>query len=358
MHTYNGYRDSERFNGKPSGSLEQVMQEHKPTVSIVIPTLNRSDKLPRCLDSLFDQSYPKNRYEIIVGNGSSKDNTEDILAEYERKAPCRFTWFTREKAGISSARNLCIEKSSGDFICFTDDDCIAEKNWLIHLLEGFSDDTIGAVGGRIVGYQTTTPVQRYVEEAEILSQDKFMSKNKLITSNAAYRRQVLHDIQGFDTFLVACEDVDIGIKTQLLGFKFRYQPAAVIFHDHPETVKGLLYRSYRNGKGLVQLHKKYGIRYNLAYNTSIFLYRIMLIVARYPVTVTSAIVTKKNTYFILKPLFEIIRSGGITWGIVSETLWGGEFHGDRIHSRVDFIEFMENKSVFSLIPKIKKRIFR
>jgi glycosyltransferase involved in cell wall biosynthesis len=334
------------------------MQEIKPMVSIVIPTLNRSAKLARCLDSLFDQSYPKDRYEIIVGNGSSKDNTEDVLVDYEKKAPCKFSWFTQENAGISYARNLCVSKSTGDILCFIDDDCIAEKNWIIILVEGFTDDTIGAVGGKVVSYQIKTPIQKYIEDVEILSQDRFMSKNKLITPNAAYRREVLKDIQGFDNFLIACEDVDISIKTQLLGLKLRYIPQAIVYHDHAETVRGLLHRSYRNGKGLVQLHKKYGIKYNLAYNTSISLYRIMAIVFRYPFTLTSALVSKKNKYFILKPLFEIIRFSGLTGGIIRETLWGEDYPGNRIQSRVDFIEFLEDKSVFSLLPKIKKKIFR
>jgi cellulose synthase/poly-beta-1,6-N-acetylglucosamine synthase-like glycosyltransferase len=333
------------------------MQENKPNISVVIPTLNRSEKLSKCLDSLFDQSYPKNRYEIIVGNGSSKDNTEYVLAEYQKKAPCNFSWFTQEHAGISHARNLCISKSKGDIICFIDDDCIAEKNWITNIVGGFSDDTIGAVGGKVISYQTKTPVQEYIEDSEILSQERFMSKNKLITSNAAYRRQILNDIQGFDNFLIACEDVDISIKTQLLGFKLHFVPQAIIYHNHAETVNGLLYRSYRNGRGLVQLHKKYGIHYNLAYNTSISLYRIGAIILRYPITLTSALFTKKNKYYILKPLFEIIRSGGLTWGIVRETLVGEEYTGDRIQSHVDFIEFMDDKSVFALLPKLKKKIF-
>jgi GT2 family glycosyltransferase len=334
------------------------MQETKPYVSIVVPTFNRSAKLSRLLDSLFTQTYPKDLYEIIVGNGSSRDNTEDVLVDYEKKTPCKFIWFTEESAGISAARNLCISRSKGDIICFTDDDCIAEENWITTLIEGFIDDTIGAVGGKVVSYQMKTPIQEYIEESEILSQDKFMSKNKLITSNAAYRRKILKEIEGFDNFLVACEDVDISIKTQLLGFNLRYIPQAVIFHDHADTVKGLLKRSYRNGIGLVRLHKKYGIKYNLAYNTCISGYRIVVIVIRYPLTLLSAVVSKKNKYFVMKPLFEVIRSGGLTWGIVRETLWGDPYEGMSIQSRIDFIEFMENKSICSLWPKIKKKIFR
>ena len=331
------------------------MQEIKPYVSIVVPTFNRSAKLSRLLDSLFTQSYPKDRYEILVGNGSSRDNTEEVLIEYEMKAPCKFSWFTQEGAGISAARNLCISRSLGEIICFTDDDCVADENWITTLVEGFIDDTIGAVGGKVESYQTMTLVQEYIEESEILSQDKFMSKNKLITSNAAYRGQILKDIEGFDNFLVACEDVDISIKTQLLGFKLRYTPEAVIFHDHAERVKGLIKRSYRNGIGLARLHKKYGIKYNLTYNTCISGYRIVTILIHYPLTLMSAVISKKNKYFVLKPFFEVIRSSGLTLGIVRETLWGGPFEGKCIQTNVDFIEFMENKPASSLLRKIRKK---
>ncbi len=334
------------------------MPEMKPTVSVVIPTFNRGAILSRCLDSLFNQTYPKGRYEIIVINDGSKDSTEDVLREYEKKAPCGFIWITQKNQGIASATNAGISRSSADFICFTGDDCITENDWITNLMRGFIDDSIGAVGGRIESYRPTTSLQRYVEESQILNQKKYMLHNKLITGNAAYHRHILTNINGFDNFLVACVDVDVSIKTQLLGYKLNYEPSALVYHDHPDTLKGLLYRSCRNGKGLVQLHKKYGIHYNLAYNTGIFLYRIVVIVVRYPFTLTSVLISRKDKYYILKPLFEVIRSGGLTWGIVRETLWGEGYNGTLVNTQVDFIEFLENKSFFSLWEKIRKKISR
>lgn len=330
----------------------------KPFVSVVIPTYNRCTMLSRCLDSLFNQSYQKNMYEIIVINGTSKDGSEKVLINYEKKAPCKFLWITLEGKGISDARNLGIEKSKGDPICFIDDDCVADFNWISNLINGFSDDTIGAVGGKIASYQLETPLQQYTEDARILSQDQFILKNKLISANAAYRRQILINISGFDNYLIACEDGDLAIRTQLAGYKLCYIPEAIVYHDHRSTIGSLFLQQYRNGRGFVQLHRKYGINYNLGYQLCISGYRIMAIVFRYPFTLISGLILKKNKYFILKPLFEIIRSNGLTFGIVRETIWGEDYQGDYTHPNVDFIEFMENETVFSLWRKIKKKIIK
>ena len=329
-----------------------------PTVSVVVPTFNRGARLSRCLDSLVNQTYPKDRYNIIIVNDGSHDTTEDVLREYEKKATCGFIWITQENQGIAGATNTGIARSNADVICFTGDDCIAESDWITHLIRGFTDDSVGAVGGRIESYQPLTSLQRYVEDSGILNQKRFMLHNKLLSGNAAYRRRILADIHGFDNLLVACVDADVSIKTQLLGYKLQYVPDAVVYHDHPDTLKGLWYRSFRNGKGLVQLHKKYGIHYNLAYNTTIFLFRIIRTVVLYPFTLASAVLSGKERYLMIRPFFEIIRSVGLTLGIVRETLWGEEYKGDIISSRVDFIEFLEDKPLFSLWEKVRKKITR
>ena len=332
------------------------MQDVKPFVSVVIATYNRSAILSRCLDALFDQSYPKDQYEIIVINDGSKDNTEDVLREYEKKAPCRFTWITQENHGRSYTRNAGIAQSKGDLICFADDDCVAEKDWIKNLIAGFINDTIGAVGGRIVSYQTNTPIQQFIENSGIVDQETFIKRNTLITGNAAYRKHVLTDIGGFDSHLIACEDLDISIKTQLLGYTLTYVPDAVVHHDHPATVKSLFSQQYRNGIGFVGLHRKYGQKFNLAYNTTLSWGRIFFIVLCYPFTLVSALVVKKKKYSVLEPLYYVICDSAFSWGIVRETVWGKEYRGYPVQSRMDFMGFMEDKPVSSFWQKIVKNV--
>jgi cellulose synthase/poly-beta-1,6-N-acetylglucosamine synthase-like glycosyltransferase len=208
-----------------------------------------------------------------------------------------------------------------------------------------------------LSYQINTPIQEYIEDCGCLEQEKFLKRNTLITGCAAYRRQILIDIGGFDIYLNACEDLDISIKTQLLGYSLNYVPEAIIYHDHPATVKGLFWQQYRNGIGFVRLHRKYGQKYSLGYNTSIFCFSMVKQLLFYPITLISALITKKNKYFVLKPLFNIIRTSGFTLGIIRETKLGKAYEGVPIQSRVDFYEFLDDKSILSLWEKIHKKYF-
>jgi cellulose synthase/poly-beta-1,6-N-acetylglucosamine synthase-like glycosyltransferase len=141
-----------------------------------------------------------------------------------------------------------------------------------------------------------------------------------------------------------------------LGYSLKYIPDAIVHHDHPATVKGLFSQQYRNGIGFVRLHRKYGQRYNLAYNTGIYWGSILFILLRYPFTLISAVVGKKKKYFVLEPLYYVICNSAFSWGIVRETLWGKEYRGYPLQSRIDFMEFMEDKPVSSLWQKIVEKV--
>jgi cellulose synthase/poly-beta-1,6-N-acetylglucosamine synthase-like glycosyltransferase len=334
------------------------MQKTNPFVSVVIATYNRSTILPRCLDSLCNQTYPQERYEILVIDDGSDDNTEEILKEYEKRAPCRFIWITQENHGRSYTRNVGIAKSQGEFVCFTDDDCIAEKNWIEMLVHGFIDDTIGSVGGKVVSYQVNTPVQQFIVDAKILDQESFFKRNTLITGNAAYRKQVLNDIHGFDNFLIACEDLDISIRTHLSGYTLRYVPEAVVYHDHPATVRGLFSQQYRNGKGFVQLHRKYAKRYNLALVTCVYGFQILVHLIRFPFALFFGLFSKKKRDIVFYPLFyALCESAGIA-GILGETVAGEKYNSEPVRSRVDFFAFMDRITIPLIGQRLKKRIFR
>ena len=88
------------------------MKDYK-FVSIVLATYNRKELLKECLKSLFNQTYPKDRYEIIVVNDGSTDGTEEVLKEYAKKAPCAFKWLTQQNKGPCVARNLRVKMREG-----------------------------------------------------------------------------------------------------------------------------------------------------------------------------------------------------------------------------------------------------
>src|SRR6266851_526962 len=94
------------------------------SVSVVIVTLNRASWLSSVLSALRHQNYSP--FEIIVVNGPSTDNTEEVLVKYAdmiRAGRCL-------QHNLSTSRNIGIEMAEGDFVAFLDDDAVPDENWL------------------------------------------------------------------------------------------------------------------------------------------------------------------------------------------------------------------------------------
>lgn len=96
------------------------MNEEK--ISVIVPTYNNEKTIRKCIDSIINQSY-KN-LEIIVINDGSTDNTREILKEYKDK----ITVYEKSNEGVSSARNLGIEKCNTEYLLFVDADDYLEIN--------------------------------------------------------------------------------------------------------------------------------------------------------------------------------------------------------------------------------------
>lgn len=91
-----------------------------PKISIIIPVYNTQAYLPKCLDSVFSQTFQD--FEVIVVNDGSPDNSQTIIDRYKEKYPHKLVAICQENAGLSAARNTGIDAASGDFLMFLDSD--------------------------------------------------------------------------------------------------------------------------------------------------------------------------------------------------------------------------------------------
>jgi glycosyltransferase involved in cell wall biosynthesis len=234
------------------------MSDFIPTVSIVIPVYNGASTISACLDSLLNQDYPADAYEIIVVENGSTDNTAQVVKRY----PVQL--FHSEPRGPAPARNLGLARSEADIIAYTDADCIADPNWLSLLVQPYTDPEIGGVGGAILayGHADRNIVEVFSDEHSPLvnfvsGENEFLPH--LYTANASYRRDLLNRISGFNAQLVTADDVDVSWRLQLeTGTKLAYVPEAIIYHHHRATRAGLA-RQYRQyGFGEILLDTMYG----------------------------------------------------------------------------------------------------
>jgi len=204
-------------------------------VSIVIPAYNAEEEIPPCLDSLLNQTFPKEQYEIIVVSDGSTDRTEEVIRIYDGAKI-----IAQANQGPAAARNNGVRASKGDIIVFTDSDCVPEKNWLEEMLKPFSDAEVVGVQG---AYRTKQKeiVARFAQ-IEIEERYQKMSRNEWIdfigSYSAAYRKKEFEEHGGFDTqFPIASgEDADLSYAMSSAGHKLVFNPNAIVYHQHPRTL--------------------------------------------------------------------------------------------------------------------------
>ncbi len=92
----------------------------RPAVSVIIPTFNRAELLPRAIESVIAQTHDD--WEIVVVDDGSTDDTRAVVGDYARRIGDRFRSVLQENRGASAARNRGIEASRGSFIAFLDSD--------------------------------------------------------------------------------------------------------------------------------------------------------------------------------------------------------------------------------------------
>ncbi|MBW8348411.1 glycosyltransferase [Bacillus sp. IITD106] len=104
----------------------------KPLISIIVPVYNVQSYLPRCIDSVLEQTFSE--YELILINDGSTDDSGNICDEYTKK-DSRILVIHKENGGVSSARNVGIDAANGQYIGFIDsDDFIHQKMYEILFL--------------------------------------------------------------------------------------------------------------------------------------------------------------------------------------------------------------------------------
>ena len=232
------------------------MKEQVKLVSVIVPTFNRKSLLEECVESLMVQDYPD--YEVIVVDDGSTDGTGELLINLSRKYSV-LSSFSQKNGGSYAARNLGIKKSNGGIICFTDDDCRVDPDWINNLIKHFDDDEIGGVGGKIIPSAPTTYIEEYSQRNIPLNYPKKIEY--IATCNAAYRKDLLDIVGGFDINFRSGGDRDMSTQILMTCHKIVYEPDAIIHYRYRSNLHDFLKQWYLYGKGTAILNKKYPLSY-------------------------------------------------------------------------------------------------
>ena len=225
------------------------MTDQPLSVSVVVPTYNRSAKLLRLLNRLSEQAGV-DRFEAVVADDGSRDDTAAQVRAQANVVPYDLVLVPSDlNTGAAAARNRGWRRARGSRILFIDDDCVPEPDWLSTMVAGL--DVADIVVGR------TRPPENQLHLIGPFSSYLDIGHNgSFSTCNIGYRRQVLKIVGGFDedTFpLMNGEDTDLGLRAVKAGFSDLFLPDALVWHDvHPSHFLDHL-RRIRHFEGLVAL---------------------------------------------------------------------------------------------------------
>ena len=251
-------------------------------VSVVICTRNRADLLRSCLESLRRQ-HCKPAEIIVVDNASLTDDTRKVADEL------RVRYIREDVPGLDVARNTGARAAKGSVVAFTDDDTQPDGYWVYRIMETFRNPAIAAMTGLILASSLET-------EAEVIF-EKFWPFNRGYRkkvygetffrgalgsgppvweigagANMAFRKRFFHEVGYFDERLdvgaAGCSgDSELWYRALACGMVIEYNPMAVVYHRHRDTIPGLRKQLYSYMRGftvaiLIQ-YQRFGHRGNL-----------------------------------------------------------------------------------------------
>lgn len=210
-------------------------------ISVVICTRDRPEMLRVCLRSLAKSA--EHPAEVVVVDQSADGKTGQVVQDVSVAFPIRY--LKLESAGIAIARNAGAKASQAKIVAFTDDDCIADPEWVGALAREFDQpDTSCVCGHTYPANHTDRPREAYIATLNHRLHDRVEGKRNPVMigrgNNMAFRREFLLKLGGFNegigvgTRLFAGDDLDVFYRLLQAGGTIAHTPDAVVLHAQPD----------------------------------------------------------------------------------------------------------------------------
>lgn len=190
--------------------------------SVIVTTYHRNDLLALCLDRLAPnyQTLASGQYEVIVTDDGTQTTAEEMIREKYSWAK----WVRGPQRGPAANRNSGVRYAQGEWVVFTDDDCLPEKNWLQAFSNAVDNNKELVFEGKTV---TDSPNKGIFYTAPVNETGGY-----LWSCNFSILKTLFFEMEGFDDKfpIPHLEDVDFRERIKIKGFNFLFVEDAVILH--------------------------------------------------------------------------------------------------------------------------------
>jgi GT2 family glycosyltransferase len=213
-----------------------------PLVSIIVVNYNGLKYCRDCFRSIRELNYPN--YEVLMVDNFSTDGSVDYIND---NFPEVKIIKLEKNLGFATANNIGADNANGEYLFFVNQDTALERNCLSNLLEAIqSDPTIGICGCKMLYWNDKNVINSTGLIANKISfvwdrgsfeldQGQYDDQNEVLSVSGAamlMRKDLFLDLGGFDVkYFMYYEDLDIGMRTWLTGYRVLYVPDARIYHN-------------------------------------------------------------------------------------------------------------------------------
>lgn len=220
-------------------------------VSVVVLNYNGLHHLHDCFDSLMELDYPADKLELILVDNASKESPRTMM---EREFPTVKLVMNDANHGFAGGSNIGAEHAAGDYVAFLNNDTRVDPGWIKHLVAAVTqDEETVCAGSRIlnwkgdsidfIGAQLNFYGHGFQESFRSKDIDKYSEKREMLFACGGAMlidRAVFLDVGGFDSdYFAFFEDVDLGWRLWLFGYRVVLEPKSVVYHKHHSTASTL-----------------------------------------------------------------------------------------------------------------------
>jgi len=230
-------------------------------VSVIIPTYQALEHLKMTIRSLEKQKIDPHRFEVIVIDDGSDDQTELWLTQYNGRVDLKPIIF-KENKGRSAARNAGAALAANPILIFLDGDMELGPDYVSHHAKWHTDPNLIIVG-RVI-YQADLRKHGYARYLEKRGAMKFKRGVRIpgryfLSGNSSMSKETFANVEGFsESIRHYGEDLDLGIRLEKAGMTLKYDPDLVVSHLHIRSFTQALRTAYEYGfqslPGLVNTH--------------------------------------------------------------------------------------------------------